>query len=133
MVSFVVLIGYVLISRSAIHLYPFSIFDMYSERLISDSGSRILARDAKGGVTEVDRYRAWACPAPIDLRDECARKGAYYIPYKDEETVRWIEAHRGDGAAGAPVALVRRVFWLYRDAPTRVEDCVIAECRAVPQ
>jgi hypothetical protein len=131
-VSAVLLGGYVLLSQSLIHLFPFSVFDMYSEDI--RSGSRIVARGADGEVTEVDHYRDWDCPEALDVHDACSRSGAYYIPYKDAEAVSYVQAHRGHDPAAAAVVLVRRIWWLSdRDAKARIEDCPIAECRAVPR
>lgn len=124
--------GYVMLARSVIHLFPFSIFDMYADNGGATSGSRVVARGEDGRVTEVDRYRAWTCAGPIEPFEACARRGAYHIPYKDAEAVAYVEGHRGEDPAAVHVDLVRRVWWLSEDAAeTRIEDCPIARCRAV--
>jgi hypothetical protein len=129
-VSVVLLGGYILLSQSVVHLFPFSVFDMYSEG--SKSGSRILARSADGQVSEVDHYRDWDCPEAVDTHHLCTESGPYYIPYKDDEALSYVQAHRGRDPAAAEVTLVRRIWWLSNgETPTRIEDCAITHCRAV--
>jgi len=125
--------GYLLISRAVLHLFPFSIFNMYAGT--TTSGSRVVARDTAGRLHEVDQLSAWDCGGRPDVAaGRCSGAPFYSVPYKDAEAVDYIVTHAGHSPAAAPVTLVRRIWRLGRSAAdTRVEDCVIQQCTAVPR
>jgi len=128
-------IGYFAISRAVLNLHPFSIFNMYSTRRVS-TASRIIARDAAGGVHEIDELDDWDCDKPLNLNASACPESEpfYYIPYLDREAAATLAAHTGKNPAAVPVAVVRRIFRFSDQAgePT-VEDCVLSLCRAVPR
>jgi hypothetical protein len=126
-------LGYVATSRAVLHLYPFSIFNMYSSERVS-TASRIVARDATGAVHEVDELTDWDCDAPPDLEPSaCPRSWPfYYIPYLDREAAAHVAAHAAKNPDAAPVAVIRRIFRLSEEPGDPViEDCVLSRCRAV--
>jgi hypothetical protein len=125
--ALLVLAGYCGVSYAVQNLYPFSTFDMYSRH--AQSASRVIARDASGRAAEVSRFVGWRCDGAIDASAErCRDFGRFdYTPYKDDEAIHWIASHGGEG--GAPIDLVRRIWWLAPDGE-RTDDCLLARCRA---
>jgi hypothetical protein len=125
-----VLTGYVGVSFAVRNLYPFSTFDMYSS--IRTSASRIVARDEDGRVAEVRRFEEWSCEGPIDTSPgKCGPPGSYfYVPYLDEEARSYVGSHAG-GSRGAPVEVVRRIWWLDQPGAPRTSDCLLQRCTAV--
>jgi len=128
-VACLVLGGYVGVSFAVRNLYPFSVFDMYSS--IRTSASRIVARDGRGQLAEVQRFEAWSCGGPVDTSPaKCGAPGSYfYVPYLDEEAAGYVAGHAGAG--GTPVEVVRRIWWLDQPGAPRTTDCVLQQCTAV--
>ncbi len=129
----IALLGYLLIARAVLNLYPFSIFNMYSSEPLA-SASRIVARDPDGAVFEVDEYTRWRCPAAPDIAPTAcpASWPFYYIPYLDREAAAHIAGHTADDHHATPVTVVRRIFRLSDEpGPPVIEDCVLRECHAV--
>jgi hypothetical protein len=130
--SVLALVGYVAIAWSVSNLYPFSVFDMFAGR--TASASRVVARDAGGRVAEVDRFVAWRCDGPVDVRPQvCAGEPGFdYTVYTDREAADYIASHRGDDPSASPVDVVRRIWRLSgEDGPPAAKDCLIARCTAV--
>jgi hypothetical protein len=131
-VGLLVLGGYVGISFAVRNLYPFSVFDMYSRS--RTSASRIVARDERGQLAEVERFDAWSCEGPVDTSPgKCGAPGSYfYVPYLDESRAAYVAGHTSPGDdAGAPVEVVRRIWWLDEPGAPRTTDCVLQRCTAV--
>jgi len=133
-VAALVLAGYVGVSFAVGNLYPFSVFDMYSRA--RTSASRIVARDARGQIVEVERYEGWQCDGPVDVSPAaCGEPGSYfYVGYLDAERAEYIAHHPGADGSRAPVDVVRRIWWLETAAspgPPRTTDCVLQRCTAV--
>ena len=127
-----VLAGYAGVAHSVQQLYPFSIFDMYAHR--AQSASRVVARDAAGGLSEVTAWRGWRC-APAPAVTEPGTVPAYSVPYRDREAAAWVRDHPLAGAAGGEaVDVVRHIWWL-QPAPGQPasEDRPLWHCQAVRQ
>jgi hypothetical protein len=132
-----VLAGYAVIARGVGNLYPFSTFSMYSS-VHTTTGSRIVARDARGRLRELADYDQWRCEAGVDAMTEpraCAPGGEVYgIGYLDREAREYLAAHASASAApgSEPVEVVRRV-WRFGGAPgsPATVDCTIIRCEAV--
>jgi len=131
-----VLGGYVGFSFAVGNAYPFSVFDMYARP--RTTASRIVARDAGGALTEVERWDAWMCPGPVDTSAEaCREQGPYFaVGYIDASRAAWVTGHsagpaEGAGEAREPVEVVRRIWWLEGEGAPRSSDCVLARCSAV--
>ncbi len=134
LVAGLVVAGYAGIAFAVHNFYPFSVFDMYSRR--SESASRIAARDEHGELAEVGRFEWWECGGTVDASpSRCGEPGSFdYVPYLDDESVQYIARHAPPGDSGGkarPVDVVRRIWWLTQPGPPRIEDCVLARCRAV--
>ena len=125
-----VLVTYLLVARGLGDLYPFSTFSMYSAHP-TDSGSRIVARDARGGLREVSSYDRWACPGTeaLERADACGVVTA--IDYLDREAREYLDGHAAADTPGSePVEVVRRAWRFGGDAPV-IRDCPLLRCRAV--
>lgn len=131
LVAAVAFTGYFAVAFAVRDLYPFSTFAMYAGAPPSRAPSRVIARDAAGGVHEVDELVAWRCDgeAPPD-RTSCLDEGSYATTtYLDRAASDWIAAHPGSG--GAPVDVVRRIYRLADGGgPPIARDCVLRRCRA---
>jgi hypothetical protein len=130
LVAALALCGYLGIAHSVRNLYPFSTFEMYAGQR-ADSASRVIARDAAGGLHELDAYEAFRCDGPIPLGHEtCAAAWPYaYSIYLDRQAAAFIDTHPGDGTE--PVDVIRRIWRLSdRPGPPPFEDCLLQHCRA---
>jgi hypothetical protein len=124
--------GYLAVSWVVRDFFPFSTFAMYSTR--EASASRVVARDARGQVAEIDRFRSWRCEGPIELGSEACAGEPHFstVMYKDREAAEYIASHGGDDPSAAPVDVVRRIWWLGAEAGApRSHDCLIQRCVAV--
>jgi hypothetical protein len=125
--------GYVAIAFAVRDLYPFSKFDMYSH--YTDSASRVIARDARGAVSEIERWDGWRCEAPVDLSfspDRCGTARRVEIARnQDGFRAAYIAGHSAPAGGGEPIEIVRRIWWLDGRGGARVLDCPIQRCTAV--
>lgn len=132
-----VLAGYFLVARGVGNLFPFSTFSMYSG-LHTSTGSRLVARDARGELHELDAYDRWRCEPGIDaiLRSRACPVGSdvYSIGYIDREAVEYLAAHTAvDSASGRETVEVLRRAWRFggtHGAP-QTADCPLLKCEAV--
>jgi hypothetical protein len=124
-----VLAGYVGVAFAVHDLYPFSRFDMYSHA--RTSASRVVARDARGEVLEVERFDGWQCEGPVDASpSKCGEPGSFfYVSYIDDSRVDYVAKHAAAQGPRETVDVVRRIWWL-GEAP-RETDCVLQRCSAV--
>lgn len=131
-VAALVLVTYLLVARGLEDLYPFSTFSMYAGHATT-SGSRIVARDSRGRLHEVESFDRWSCP-PEEVRGDDACGAAYRIDYLDREAREYLAAHASASAApgSEPVEVVRRVWQFGGGAPV-IRDCPILRCAAVPR
>jgi hypothetical protein len=128
-----VLATYLLVAQGIGDLYPFSTFSMYSAHP-TDSGSRIVARDASGALRELSAYERWTCPRDGALEQIDACGEVTTIDYLDREAREYLAEHAGPDApappGSEPVEVVRRIWRFGGEAPL-VRDCPLARCRAV--
>ncbi|HEY5242726.1 MAG TPA: hypothetical protein VIJ22_14700 [Polyangiaceae bacterium] len=130
-VGALVLAGYVGVSLAVGNLYPFSVFDMYSHPQVS--ASRIVARDQRGNLAEIERYDRWRCEEPVDVTPaKCGEPGSFhYSIYLDASQAAYIAEHPAKDGSGEPVDVVRRIWWLDAPGSPRTTDCVLESCLAV--
>jgi hypothetical protein len=135
-VSIMVCVGYFLIARAVINVFPFSTFSMFSgSRSGKDGearGCQILAIGGSGAALDVTEFHDWECPPWQDAArrsiDElrCDAHGNVEVHIRE-----YIERASRKNDLAEPVRLVRRL-WLFReDEPTETADYPIATCRAV--
>ena len=124
--------AYFTVARVAGNLYPFSTFSMYSHHALGHP-SRILARDAAGGLHEVDAFEAWSCPPmpPLEQTRCDGRSDVETIEYLDRDADAYVRAHAAKAPGGEPVDVVRHV-WIFPegDGAPRTEDCLVVHCTA---
>jgi hypothetical protein len=129
----VVLATYLLVAQGIGDLYPFSTFSMYSAHP-TDSGSRIVARDASGALRELSAYERWACPRAGALEQVDACGEVTTIEYLDREAREYLAEHESPDApalpGSEPIDVVRRTWRFGGEAPI-VRDCPLVRCRAV--
>jgi hypothetical protein len=126
--------GYLAVSWCVRDFFPFSTFSMYAAR--EASASRLVARDARGRIAEIDRFTSWRCEGPLDVRAEaCTGEPRFAtLAYKDREAADYIVSHGGDDPSAAPVDVVRRIWWASAEGgPPPAHDCLLQRCTAVPR
>src|SRR5690349_21057740 len=90
-VSALALVGYFVIARVVLNLFPFSTFSMYAASAAGVGGDvrgcRLLAVGADGRALDVTAFRAWDCPPSWE---EAARRS---IPELGCDAHRNVEHH----------------------------------------
>ncbi len=132
-VALLALAGYAAVARAVDNLYPLSTFSMYAADQVT-TGSRLLARDERGGAREIEDYTRWHCEeAPTEAleRARCEAR-SYGIPYIDRAIRAQIEERRAPQKTvrSRKVTLIRRTFRFAGPGEPRVEDCAITQCSA---
>lgn len=136
-VSLLCFVGYFVISRVVLSLFPFSTYSMYSNMSGVHEGGlvrgcHLLALGPDARASDVTEYRSWDCPPWEDAARRSANELSCGIAYNVEDPIReYIHRHGGHDAAAVRVDLVRRV-WTFANgqAPTQ-SDHLVASCRAV--
>lgn len=136
-VSLLCFVGYFLVSRVVLNLFPFSTYSMYSSMNDVQSsgqvrGCHLLAVGPDGHACDVTEFRAWDCPPWEDAARRSVHDLSCPLYFNVEDPIReYIRRHSGHDAAAVRVDLVRRV-WVFAGgrAPTR-SDHLVASCRAV--
>jgi hypothetical protein len=136
-VSLLCFVGYFLISRVVVSLFPFSTYSMYSNMSGAHEGGlvrgcHLLAVGPDARASDVTEFRAWDCPPWEDAARRSLDELSCPVYFNVEDPIReYIRRNTGHAAAAVRVDLVRRV-WVFTDgrAPTQ-SDHLVASCRAV--
>ena len=108
------------------HRLPFSTFDMYGHAAL-DSASRIVARLPDGTLREVTSIDGWVCPAAARAQVASCRMRGPFATVEGEDARVLHHVFAVDGGGGAPVDLVRQIWWFDTAVP-ETDTCVIASC-----
>lgn len=111
-------------------VYPLDTFSMYATAP-PNRISRLLIRDAQGGVHHIEEFRAFDCGDEAITGDGVRCSEALGIDYIYEKLTHYIATHPGLG--DREVELIGRTWFLEPGrAPRQERDCVVARCRVAP-
>ena len=125
---------FVAASLGVYHLYPFYVFDMYSD--VYDDANRIIAVDASGAAHELDAYAVLRCEGAPDAAwlapPGCPETQRYAV--RDRYAAGALRARATSGDAGAaplePVVIARRIWRLGPDGVSAL-DCPLQRCQGL--
>lgn len=122
-------LSYIATSQGVLHLFPFSLFDMYSSSG-DESAARTVVLDAEGRAQELDSFVDWACDGPVDPSAErpFGNERGTSEAYLEHDFAHHIVNHRGEG--GDPVRIVRRVYSFDANGRLLWEDLPVLSCTA---
>jgi hypothetical protein len=134
-VAFLVFVGYFIIARVTVNLFPFSTFSMFAGLRPGAEGEsrgcQLLAMGGDGRAVDVTEFSGWECPPWQDVARRSIDELSCDAHGNVENHVRdYLE--RGSRSSGEKetVRLIRRL-WIFRsDGSGETSDHLIASCRA---